>query len=171
MQTFREWLEVNHEEFYSEVNWGKLGRTALAAGALCTGIGCTQNANPNAIPSSSVTSPDAAQFLDDTPSDSWTSPEAGKFLSSQSQKPTSNYQKAFSQHHQRMEKSRQNIRELQSYASQLKNSGRNSGVFVNGQLVNNLEDGQEGLKITINGNQISKLRVVGPNAEPVINMD
>jgi hypothetical protein len=84
MQSFEQWLKTNHPDQYDE-NWKKW----LAAGALGAGLGVggmhgyqqmqkTQAPVPQDV--RSVTSPDAAKFLQDEPVQQVTSPDAAKFL-------------------------------------------------------------------------------------------
>lgn len=64
MQTFEEWLELNHPEILDE-SWRDFGKKVAIGGALLgAGMGLGRGTAPDdRIPSMSVTSPDATKFL------------------------------------------------------------------------------------------------------------
>lgn len=67
MQTFEEWLELNHPEMLDE-SWRDFGKKVAIGGALLgagmgLGRGTVPSRTDDRIPSMSVTSPNAANFL------------------------------------------------------------------------------------------------------------
>jgi len=64
MQTFEEWLKVNQPEYYTEVDWGKIGRKAALGGALVgAGMGLGRFMGGEQ-PRGSVANPPAATQMD-----------------------------------------------------------------------------------------------------------
>ena len=103
------------------VGWGLTG---------CSGGSCPtpQAQQQQQIPSSSYTSPDAGSFLPDGGGVDYTSPDGGSFLpagqtQAVQQKPMSRYQQAKRQR-----------QDLKAKANQLRQAGRTSGTFVEGEL-------------------------------------
>ena len=96
----------------------------------CSGGSCStpQAQQQQQIPSSSYTSPDAGSFLPDGGGVDYTSPDGGSFLpagqtQAVQQKPMSRYQQAKRQR-----------QDLKTKANQLRQAGRTSGTFVQGEL-------------------------------------
>lgn len=132
---FMEWIIENHPECLEEGPMNavrKWGRAAALGGSLAAGaMGCSGGKCDTNMPNSSVTSPDAGDYLPQDGAD-YTSPDAGSYMpnGNAAQAPRtgslSAYEKVFGP-------KKQQAAALRRKGQILRQQGKTNGTFIQGQ--------------------------------------